>query len=310
MDYKTYINGGITMKKMIVRADDVGYTHVYNIGTFESIDNGIVTSADIMLESPGTVEALELLKERPWISIGWHAHFWFSPVLPVEDVKSLLIPNTNRFRADLQDADATGIDEEELRAEMRTQMNRCLKILGRVPDTTDLTGVKSTFNKIKKEICDEYGIAYNFATKGGRTGTTYPDEKWKDRNILIPAPNHAYEKVFVESLVEQYEAYDPIKYYLEDPDKMLELPDDVIFEQSWHPGYVDYTVYKEGDNGPRAKYFTIVRAEDVHALTSDTLKNWVKEHKIELINFRDALYGTNEYQNHLRAIDSNLYMKR
>ncbi|MCC8065137.1 MAG: hypothetical protein LIO70_08650 [Clostridiales bacterium] len=89
---------------------------------------------------------------------------------------------------------------------------------------------------------------------------------------------------------------------------MLELPDDVIFEQSWHPGYVDYTVYKQGDNGPRAKYFTTVRAEDVAALTSDTLKNWVREHKIEPINFRDALYGTQEYQNHLRSIDSDLYL--
>lgn len=80
------------MKKMIVRADDVGYTHVFNIGTFESIDNGIVTSADVMLESPGTVEALEFLRERPWLSIGWHSHFWFSPVLPVEQVQSCSSP--------------------------------------------------------------------------------------------------------------------------------------------------------------------------------------------------------------------------
>lgn len=296
------------MKKMIVRADDVGYTHVFNLGTFEAIDHGIVTSADVMLESPGTIEALEFLKERPWISIGWHAHFWFGPVLPPEEVPSLLIPGTNRFRADLQSPEAQGIDEEELRAECRAQMKRCVQILGRVPDTTDLTGVDCVFNKVKKEICDEYGIVYNFATKGGRTGTTYPDEKWKDRKILIPAPNHAYEKVFTESLIEQYEEYDPIKYYLEDPDKMLELPDDVIFEQSWHPGYVDYTVYKEGDNGPRAKYFTTVRVQDVAALTSDTLKNWVKEHGIELINFRDALYETHEYQNFLRASDSDLYI--
>ena len=44
------------------------------------------------------------------------------------------------------------------------------------------------------------------------------------------------------------------------------------------------------------------------ALTSDTLKNWVREHNIELINFRDALHGTQEYQNHLRSVDSDLFL--
>ena len=41
-------------KKMIIRADDVGYTQVNDIGAFESIDMGVVTAADVMLECPGT----------------------------------------------------------------------------------------------------------------------------------------------------------------------------------------------------------------------------------------------------------------
>jgi hypothetical protein len=31
-------------------------------------------------------------------------------------------------------------------------------------------------------------------------------------------------------------------------------------------------------------------------------------HIIELVNFHDALYATDEYQNHLRIIGRNLYM--
>ena len=31
-----------------------------------------------------------------------------------------------------------------------------------------------------------------------------------------------------------------------------------------------------------------------------------QEYRVELVNFRDALYGTREYQNHLRAIGSDL----
>ncbi len=294
------------MKKMVVRADDVGYTDVCNIGTFETITNGIVTSADIMLEAPGTEDALKRLKELPWISIGWHSHFWCSPVLPLEQVPTLVIPGTNCFRHDLTTAD--DISAEELEAECHAQMKRCVAFLGRVPDTTDLTNVESVFNRVKRKICDDYRIVYHFATKGGRTGVTYPLDKWKDRNIYIPAPVNAYKEIETDSITEQMERYDPIRYYTEDPDKMLELPDDVIFEQSWHPGYVDYFVYKQGDYGPRAKFFASVRTEDVAALTSPVLRQWVREHKIELINFRDALYGTHEYQNYLRSIDSDLYV--
>lgn len=296
------------MKKMIVRADDVGYTHVFNLGTFEAIRNGIVTSADVMLESPGTEEALTWLKEMPWISIGWHSHFWCSPVLPVEKVQSLLIPGTDRFRHDIHTTE--DMDEAELEAECEAQMQRCIKILGKAPDTTNLSMEDKMFTRVQKRICDEYGIAYHFGVKEGRGQVDKPLEKWASRKIYIPAPVNAYKEVENESITDQYEKYDPVNYYLEDPDHLLDLPDDVIVEQSWHPGYVDYFVYKCGDYGPRARYFTSIRTQDVAALTSDRLKNWIKEKKIELINFRDALYGTNEYQNYLNASGSDLYVGR
>lgn len=293
---------------MIVRADDVGYTDVCNIGTFKTMTEGVVTAADVMLDSPGTVDALERLKQMPWISIGWHSHFWCSPVLPPEKVPSLLIPGTERFRHDIGTTDE--IDPKELEAEFHAQMQRCLEILGRVPDTTDLAGDDgmSVFEQVRKGICDEYGIVYHFATKDGRKGVSKPLDKWADRKIRIPAPTNAYRELESDSITDQAERYDPVKYYTEDPDKLLELPEDVIVEQSWHPGYVDYFVYKQGDYGPRARFFTTARTEDVAALTSPVLKQWVKEKQIELVNFRDALYGTHEYQNHLKAIGSDLYM--
>ena len=75
---------------------------------------------------------------------------------------------------------------------------------------------------------------------------------------------------------------------------------------AWHPGYVDYFVYQEGDYGPLALNYIAIRTVDVHALCSDEVKGWIKEHNIELVNIRDALFGTRDYQNHLRAIGSDL----
>ena len=39
----------------------------------------------------------------------------------------------------------------------------------------------------------------------------------------------------------------------------------------------------------------------MHALCSSELREWVEKNNIELVNFRDALYGTKEYQNHLKV---------
>ena len=48
------------------------------------------------------------------------------------------------------------------------------------------------------------------------------------------------------------------------------------------------------------------RTQDVHTLTSAPLRNWIKDNHIELINFRDALYGTRQFQNHLAAAGSDV----
>ena len=108
--------------------------------------------------------------------------------------------------------------------------------------------------------------------------------------------------------VNALEQYDPVRYYTEDQGGLLSLPDDVIAVQFWHPGYLDYFNYRQGDYGPMAKYFTLGRIIDAHALCSPELKAWLRQTGAELMNFRDALYGTRDYQNHLRQAGSPLFV--
>lgn len=37
------------MYKLVIRTDDVGYTDVHNIGTFETYEHGYSTSADVKI---------------------------------------------------------------------------------------------------------------------------------------------------------------------------------------------------------------------------------------------------------------------
>lgn len=327
------------MRKMIVRADDVGFSIVANIGTFEAIDKGIVTSADVMLDCPGTIDALERLKNYPWLSVGWHTHMWGTPVTDKDYVQSLIEHGgefDGRFRMDLRDAKDVSYDEAIL--ELTNQLERCKKILGKYPDTGASPHGDSPWNKALKDIQDKYKIPYGFASRLGgdeRTknrilkgrerneewaflynplGMPKSDakEEYKKLNITILDGGLPYMDLLTDSLADIELNYDPVLYYTEDRAGILKMNKDIIVEQSWHPGYLDYFVYKEGERmgRPRARQFSLARVQDVHSLCDERLKKWIKDNEIELINFRDALYKENSYQEHLKEIGSDLYINK
>ena len=84
-------------KRLVYRADDIGYTKAFDLGALRAFDEGIATSADVMFDSYNTIEVLKELKKRPWISIGWHRHLWNRPVLSPEEVPSL-VDEEGRFK--------------------------------------------------------------------------------------------------------------------------------------------------------------------------------------------------------------------
>ncbi len=294
--------------RLIIRADDVGYTPVNNIGAFEAIINGFFTAADVMLECPGTVDALERLKDLPWISVGWHSHFWGSPVLPFDKVPSLVDLKTGHFRQDIRSA--ADVSEDELYAEMMAQMERCEKHLGRVVDTAGSFDDSSAFSRMQIKVCEELKIPYNYVTKEGPKGMIYPDSQYKDAGIFTLGAGKAYEDLMTDSIHEQEIKYDPYLYYAEDRGGMWKRYEEgfKVITQSWHPGYVDYYMYQLGDQGPKRANFTVIRTKDVEAMTSERMRNWLLEKNIELVNFTDAIYGKNAYQEHLKDIGSPLYV--
>ena len=295
-------------KKLIIRADDVGYTVINNIGAFETMENGVVTAADVMLECPGTVDALERLHDMPWISVGWHSHFWGSPLLDPAKVPSIYNANTGHFRQDIRTAQ--DLDEEQLVAEMYAQMERCYKVLGRVPDTAGDLSEDTPFGRAQLRVCDDLGIAHNFVTKEGHgNAMIYPQEKYKAAGIYTLNGGGAYADLRTDSITEQEKNYDPYKYYAEDRGGQFDKYEKgfKVVTQSWHPGYVDYYMYQLGDQGPARNKFIAIRTKDVEALTSERMKKWIKDNNIELVSFTDALYGRNDYQNHLRFTGSDLY---
>ena len=297
------------MRKLVIRTDDVGYTRAHNMGTWEVYDHGYATHCEIMLESPATVEALQYVRDMPWVSTGWHTHFWNSPVLPPEQVKSLVIPGSDRFRHDLKTAE--DVDFNEALAECRTELERCVKYLGKAPDVGGLSSGNTPFTCAMAQVTKEFGMATDYGHKMHKQedgSFTYDPvaPKWEDANLYIVDQKNCVAIDIIKETLKELEDYDPVRFLLEDRPKWFELPEDTALMHGFHPAYVDYYVARQGDYGPNMRYYTLSRVYDVEGLCSQRLHDWIKSNNIELCSLTDVLYGTHHYQNHLREIGSDL----
>ena len=103
------------IRRLIVNADDFGAGRGLNRGIAEAHREGIVTSASLMVEMPGSEEAARLATTMPGLSVGLHA------VLTGEE------------GAPLVDFD----DEQVCRAELRRQLRRFEELRGGPPTHLD-----------------------------------------------------------------------------------------------------------------------------------------------------------------------------
>jgi predicted glycoside hydrolase/deacetylase ChbG (UPF0249 family) len=102
------------MKYLIVNADDFGYGTEINRGIVEAHRVGVVTSASLMVNTPGTEEAVGLASDSPALSLGLHVNF------TNEAERLVAFEDTNVARA-----------------ELHRQFDRFQELTGRLPTHVD-----------------------------------------------------------------------------------------------------------------------------------------------------------------------------
>src|ERR1700704_4845128 len=60
------------MARLIVRGDDMGFTHAGNEVLIRAYNNGIETSIEVIVPSPWFPEAVKLLRQNPKVDVGIH----------------------------------------------------------------------------------------------------------------------------------------------------------------------------------------------------------------------------------------------
>ncbi len=119
------------MRRLIVNADDFGFTSGVNRAIVDAHSRGVVTSATLMANGPAFAEAAQLAKTVPGISVGCHVVLIDGqPVLGANQVSTLSNgdPTAPLFRNDLKIFAARAVvgrlNPEEIEAEATAQIRK------------------------------------------------------------------------------------------------------------------------------------------------------------------------------------------
>ena len=116
------------MKRLIINADDFGFTRGVNNGIVQAHKQGIVTSTTIMANGQAFNEAVELARENPGLGVGCHLSIVGGrPVAPATQIRSLLEsdgslpPTLTRLALKLT---RRAVPPEQIVIEFRAQLER------------------------------------------------------------------------------------------------------------------------------------------------------------------------------------------
>ncbi len=113
------------LRRLVVNADDLGFTAGVNRGILEAHRAGVVTSASMLVNTPGFEDALHRARDAPALGIGLHLNLVQGR--PLTNAPSLTDPSTGDFHALgtlAVRALARRIDPADVRAETAAQLAR------------------------------------------------------------------------------------------------------------------------------------------------------------------------------------------
>lgn len=170
--------------RLIVRGDDMGFSHSGNLALIKSYREGIETAIEVIVPSPWFPEAVQMLRENPKVDVGIHLVLtseWENVKWrPLTNAKSLtdsngyffpmIWPNKNYpGRALLQNK--WNIDEIE--KEWRAQIEMAKKNIPRLSHISGHMGC-TDMNEQTKVLAKKLAKEYNIDIEPAEYGVKYP----------------------------------------------------------------------------------------------------------------------------------------
>lgn len=249
--------------RLIIRADDIGYSEAVNYGIEKSVKDGLVWSAGLMPNMPAAAHGLRLL-EGTGVCIGQHTNLCLGkPCADPKRIPSLLDENGNlKSSRTYREAWAKGEEFtvlDEMVLEIEAQYARFKELVGHEPGYFEGHAVMSkNLFKGLEIVANKYGLKYNTMA--------FDDPGAFNGKPIASCP--------MESMKPDYDPFETLKK------GVLKAVPGIPTVFVGHPGYLDdYLLTHSSLTTPRAK--------EVAMLTDPAVKAWLDDHDVELITYDD-----------------------
>jgi chitin disaccharide deacetylase len=288
------------VRRLIINADDFGYTSGVNRAIVEAHTRGVVTSSTLMATGAAFAEAVQLVKTVPRLSIGCHIVLIDgAPVLPSAQIASLTEPNgTASFRDGLKTFAARALigrmNPDELEAEASAQISK-LRSAGVSVSHFDAHKHTHLFPKVLRPLL-RAAAAHGVTAVRNPFGPRLPLRS----NQLFARPNlwtrYAELHVLSRFAAKFREAVDREGFFTPDGSLGVEVTgslDENLFraiarsipEGTWefvcHPGYND------ADLQASRTRLRESRETELRVLTLPAAREVLEKEGVELISYRD-----------------------
>ena len=203
--------------RLIVRGDDMGFSHSGNEALIKAYKNGIETSIEVIVASPWFPEAVKLLQQNPGVDVGIHLALtseWENiKWRPLSDCASLKDSNGYFYPMVYPNKNYPGqsIKEnhwkiEDIEKEFRAQIELAIKKIPRVSHISSHMGCTDLDKQVKtlaEKLAKEYNINIDL-TKSGVQSTGYKgpsatvDEKLKSFLNMLDSLKPGVNYLFVD----------------------------------------------------------------------------------------------------------------
>lgn len=258
------------MKKVIINADDFGYSSAVNLGIIKAHKDGILTSTTLMANMPGCDEAITIAKENPSLGVGGHLVLTCGKSL----TKGSSITNENGYFYNLVEykKHRNEMDDEEIFNEWCCQIDYLIS-KGLYLTHLDSHHHLHTFPEnlqITKRIAEKYNLCFR---------NIYDLEE----NVDLPAQKgiKGFLDLMNHSSIRDLKMTfndNRIKCFEEIQEVLNKVKDDEITELMVHPAYVDENLYFNSS-------FNVQRTKEVSILCDLETRQIFKENNIELCNY-------------------------
>ena len=279
-------------KRLIINADDFGLHEEINWGVYEAHHKGILTSTTLIPCGNATHQAATLAKESPNLGVGIHLTLvgGLLPILPITDIPSLVTSQglfRNSHLSFIRDWSIGSIDKVEIENEWSAQIEKMLALglpithidshqhLHVLPGLQDLVLKLATKYEIPAIRIPKEPYTFFETTPSAnpirilsRTGLSFCADQAKKKWEHLSSPDHFFGMLTGGNMTS------------ENWKKLLPLIPTGISEVMTHPGRKNHILSQQFSWGYHWQ-------EELAALQSEEIAQWIKKNSIKLINYRN-----------------------